>query len=246
MSALPYFLLTLCLLVSSVSSAGVSSVGDTILRLDYEGFTVWLDCERRGAVMFRYNAQRDTGNHKRKSQFYLDPDVPSECQQKATHAYRTEAGRFDRGHLVPANHMDFSENAIRQSNYVTNMLPMRANLNRGAYLRTEEIIECLRDIDELLVIGGTLWGNDSSDDYFLESHGVATPDAFWKVIIRDERVIAWIMPNDEAAKADQLDAYLVTVKDLEKKTGITLPVADYLKDEKPATSWLVPKGCNRG
>jgi hypothetical protein len=30
-----------------------------ILRLDYEGFTIWLDCKRRGAIKFRYNAQRD-------------------------------------------------------------------------------------------------------------------------------------------------------------------------------------------
>ena len=37
-----------------------------IQRLDYEGFTVWIDCEKRGAVKFQYNAQRDTGNFKRK------------------------------------------------------------------------------------------------------------------------------------------------------------------------------------
>ncbi len=44
-----------------------------IQRLDYEGFTVWLDCEKRGAVKFQYNAQRDTGNFKRKTSFYYDP-----------------------------------------------------------------------------------------------------------------------------------------------------------------------------
>jgi endonuclease G len=30
--------------------------------LDYEGFTVWLDCEKRGVVKFRYSAQRDNGS----------------------------------------------------------------------------------------------------------------------------------------------------------------------------------------
>jgi len=34
-----------------------------IKRLDYEGFTVWVDCDRRGAVKFQYNAQHDTGSY---------------------------------------------------------------------------------------------------------------------------------------------------------------------------------------
>ena len=53
-----------------------------IQRLDYEGFTVWVDCEIRGAVKFQYNAQRDTGNFKRKSSFYYDPNLPKFCQQR--------------------------------------------------------------------------------------------------------------------------------------------------------------------
>jgi len=72
-------------------------------------------------------------------------------------------------------------------------------MNRGAWLLTEEIIECYRDIDELLVIGGVIWGSNPDDDYFVQSHGVKTPDAFWKVVVRgsgkDERTIAWIVPT---------------------------------------------------
>jgi endonuclease G len=172
-----------------------------ILKLDYEGFTVWVDCEKRGAVKFRYNAQHDTGSAKRSDSFYLDPNVPSECQQTTAKAY---GNNYDRGHQVPANHLDSSEVAIKQSNFMTNVLPQAANMNRGAWLLTEEIIECYRDIDELLVIGGVIWGNNPADDYFVQSHGVKTPDAYWKVVIRgtgqDERAIAWIVPNSPDAK----------------------------------------------
>jgi len=55
---------------------------------------------------------------------------------------------------------------------MTNILPQALNMNRGAWLQTEEIIECYRDIDELLVIGGVIWGNNPADDFFIESHGV--------------------------------------------------------------------------
>jgi endonuclease G len=37
----------------------VATPPEKLMRLDYEGFTVWLDCEKRGAVKFQYNAQHD-------------------------------------------------------------------------------------------------------------------------------------------------------------------------------------------
>lgn len=218
-----------------------------LLKLDYEGFTVWLDCKKRGAVKFRYNAQRDTGNEPRAKSFKLDPNVPAECQQTSTKGY---GHGYDRGHQVPANHLDYSPIAIKQSNFMTNILPQAANMNRGAWLLTEEIVECYRDIDELLVIGGVLWGNNPADDFFVQSHGVQTPDAFWKVVIRgadqDERAIAWIVPNSEDATKKNLDRYLVSVDELERVTGEKIPVADYAKHDKPKRSWMIPRGCDKG
>jgi endonuclease G len=204
------------------------AVSAEILRLDYTGgFTVWLDCEKRGAVKFRYNAQRDTGDAKRSSRFYTDSKVPARCQQTSTSSYKRPKGEkptYDRGHLVPANHLDHDSAAIRQTNTMTNILPQVASMNRGAWKHTEEIVECYRDIDELLVIGGVLWGNDTSNDYFVESHGITTPDAFWKVIIREGRVIAWIIPNSAEAKHKVLDQYLVPVRKIEQVTGEKIPV----------------------
>jgi len=224
----------------------ITQSGD-VLKLDYPGFTVWLDCSRRGAVKFRYNAQRDSGNEKRYDKFFLDSNVPAECQQTTAKAYGSE---YDRGHLVPANHLDASAEAIKATNNITNILPQAKNMNRGAWLLTEEIVECYRDIDELLVVGGVIWGNNPADDYFVQSHGVQTPDAYWKVIIRgvgqDERAIAWIVPNSQEATRKRLDDYLVTVDEIEKITGEKIPVADYAKQDKPSASWLIPRGCNKG
>lgn len=218
-----------------------------IIKLNYPGFTLWLDCNRRGAIKFQYNAQHDTGKAKRYDKFFLDPNVPKECQQKTAKAY----GRnYDRGHQVPANHLDISQEAIKATNTMTNILPQAANMNRGAWLLTEEIVECYRDIDELLVIGGPIWGNNTADDYFIESHGVATPDAYWKVVIRgtgqDERAIAWIIPNSQEATQARLDDYLVSIQKIEKLTGEKIPVANYAKQDKLSHSWLLPKGCKKG
>jgi len=229
------------------SSFGTAtSTKSDLMPLDYEGFTVWIDCSKRGAVKFQYNAQRDTGNHKRHSSFFLDPEVPKSCQQFTGKAY---GKKYDRGHLVPANHIDYSKTAIKASNNMANIMPQAANMNRGAWLLTEEITECYRDIDELLIIGGVIWGNNPNDDYFVRSHGVKTPDAFWKVIIRgsgsDERAIAWIVPNSQDAKRKQLDNYLVTIDEIERVTGELIPVADYVKHKRLGNSWVLPKGCDK-
>ena len=46
------------------------------------------------------------------------------------------------------------------------------------------------------------------------------------------------------ATGKRLDQYLVSVDEIEKVTGETIPVADYAKHEKLNTSWQIPIGCN--
>jgi endonuclease G, mitochondrial len=178
--------------------------------------------------------------------FTWDPKIPAGCQQTSSKEYNQG---YDRGHFLPANHLDYSKQAIHETNSMVNILPQAASMNRGAWLLTEKI-ECYRDIDELLVIGGVMWGDNADDDYFISDHRVATPDAFWKVVIRgsgeDERAIAWIVPSLDEATMDQLDTYIVSIDELEKMTGEKIPVADYVKYEPEPASWLVPHGCDRG
>ncbi len=248
-------LLCICLsLISCTTSTKIPIQNQTevartgqILKLDYPGFTVWLDCAKRGAIKFQYVAQRDQGSNKRYDNFFLDSNVPAECQQTSTKGYGMQ---YDRGHQVPANHLDTSKEAIKATNTMTNILPQASNMNRGAWLQTEEITECYRDIDELLIIGGVIWGNNPDDDYFIDTHGIRTPDAYWKVIIRgtgqDERAIAWLIPNSQDATRRNLDRYLIQIDELERRIGEHLPVAEYVKYSKPEQSWLIPTGCGKG
>ena len=55
-------------------------------------------------------------------------------------------------------------------------------MNRGAWLQSEEIIECLRVTESLYVVGGAVF--DESDPrfgWFKASHNVDNPSYFWKV-----------------------------------------------------------------
>lgn len=225
------------------------------LQRDYEGFTVWLDCKQHAAFKFRYNAGHDMGDHDRLDNFRLDPTVPYECQPSSTNTFSTKniagAPVFHRGHLVAANHLDYSATAIRQSFFMTNILPMTQAVNLGAWGSTEKITECYRDRTELLVLGGAVWGTsrkDKKNDYFVGSHNIKTPEHFWKVIIKgDGETIAWFIPNDDKAISANLDSYLIRPTKLESKAKIKLPeVPKAWRNKRQPISWPLPQGCNPG
>lgn len=49
----------------------------------------------------------------------------------------------------------------------------------------------------------------------------------------------------ESAMRDSLDQYLVSVSELEYKTGEKIPVADCAKYGKPDQSRMIPLGCDK-
>ncbi|ANK82641.1 MAG: hypothetical protein TEF_18935 [Rhizobiales bacterium NRL2] len=218
-----------------------------VMQIDYDGFTVWVDCGRRGAVLFHYMAAADTGNEERESDYEIDPEIPAHCQSLSTETFQStipDGGpRYDVGHQVPANHMDGSETAIRQTNYWTNLLPQTASMNRGAWRETEDIIECLRELVTLEVWGGPIWGANFADDRFVGTHGIQTPSAFWKVVIRadNREANAWIVSNG-AAPRSSLDGWLEAVETIETVTGLTFDAVN--KGAKPTESWARPDGCD--
>jgi len=225
-----------------------NTINDEIIKLEYTGYTVWLNCNLRGAEYFSYSLSKDTGNFKRRHSFDLDPKVPKRCQQKSADTYKKYGESWHRGHQVPANNLDSSKKAIFESNYMTNIMPQTGIMNTGAWYQTEYITECYRDISDITVYGGAIWGNDSTNDHFVRSHGVITPDAFYKVIVRHDtgESIAWIVPNDFTAKKSELDRYLVSISEVEGITNIEFPVQTFTKAQPQRRSWPIPKGCGRG
>ena len=221
-----------------------NSTFQNIQMRKFKLFTHWLSCEERGAVLFNYKTVPDTGNLSRLSSFRFDPGFPKQCQQKSTNAY---GSLYDRGHLVPANHLDHDSVAIAQSNYMTNILPQYGQLNRGAWLVTEEITECYRDLYDLEVIGGIIMGNDAENDIFLQSHGIRTPDWFWKIIrnLQTNKIIAWIMPNDATAIRSAVDKYLVSVAEIEEKSGFYFSkLSEKQRRSIETVTWSLPKSCD--
>ena len=206
-------------------------------KVDYEGYTLWLDCEKRSAVRFEYTIGRDTGDEKRKGykKYRLDPSL-GDCQQLSTKSYWKESNQtYQRGHLVAFNHLDYSPESASDANQMANILPQHKTLNQGAWKATEEITECFREFGVLRVTGGAIWDSEPS---ILVAHGVDVPDYFWKVIQKEGGAIGWIIPNDNTATADALDSFIVSLKDIEDQIGVHFN-GSYDRSGRPDQSWNV-------
>lgn len=235
------------------TGTGTGASSSTLITLDHGGFTLQYDCSAHTAMRYEYTLDVDTGSAARPSAFTLDPDLPAGCaQQTSTSSYASVMPGWDRGHLVTSNHMDASAALIARANHMSNIVPQVSTFNQGIWLDAENVAECHRDLAPVQVVGGVVY-DDISNDHFVSSHGIRTPDWFWKVIVTTDtsgatRAIAWFIPN--RPMLNTLDSYLVSIEALEQRVGAdrvglgALPLA--VRQSKPASTWALPDGCGLG
>ena len=127
---------------------------------------------------------------------------------------------YDRGHLCPAGDMSFSEIAMSETFYMSNMSPQIAGCNRGMWLQLEDHVRSWANaFDSLYVItGGVLTSNNGS----IGINQVTVPKYYYKVILDykqpEIKMIAFLIPNADVHGS--LESYAVTVDSVEQVTGI--------------------------
>ena len=193
------------------------------------GYTIGLNCKERGADWIAYQTEPDNGKNLPRGNFHHDPDVPKECQQFSTRPY---GKGFDLGHLRGANAAKNDELEMYDAFDISNILPQDAKLNRDGWLATERLEEC--EHHTLNMFMGPVW--EGGNTWFVKSHGVRTPGAFWKIMESSERIVAWVFPNASVPAAD-IDKYLTTVLHIETLTGIKFPISEELKTVPQKSSW---------
>jgi endonuclease G len=219
------------------------------VTLNYGGFKLLYDCDLKSAIRFEYKLDRDTGNFSRPATFNFDLNLSKNCaQQLTTSSYASVVSGWDRGHLVASNHMDYEAAYLTSANYMTNIVPQLASFNQGLWKETENITECYRDLAPIHVIGGVIYA-DTSNDFFVSSHGIKSPDYFWKTLIttnssNQTETISWLFPNQNGLA--NLNYFIVSIEELELRVGadlIGLDLENAIKLQKASKSWELPKNC---
>lgn len=172
----------------------------------------WVAYELRGT---------DTeGDAQRAKKFSPDPSPLLEGYELAEHWHYTNSG-WVRGHMAPAGDFKYSQSAMDDTFYTTNICPMDMTFNNGIWKRLEEKIRGLASEHErVYIVTGPVIGTNKNGK--VGDSNIVVPDAFFKAILVPYResyvAIGFLMNNEPAPKGSKLRDYAVTVNDLEALT----------------------------
>ena len=150
----------------------------------------------------------------RTDKFLPDPEV---AHPVTTEDYKRSG--YDRGHLCPAADNKWDEQAMRESFYMTNVCPQDHNLNRGDWKELEEACrDWTMENGRLYVVAGPVLYR--GQHRHIGQSRVTVPEAFYKVVFCPEplKAIGFIYKNKSGNRP--LDAYVNSVDEVERITGI--------------------------
>jgi len=127
---------------------------------------------------------------------------------------------YDRGHLAPAADMAFSDLAMEESFYYSNISPQLPGFNRGIWKSLEEVVRNdALNADSVYIFTGPVYRGDEKT---IGPDSVTVPSGFYKITLsfNGKNMVArsWLLPHETGLKEPSF--YRVTVDSIEVATGI--------------------------
>ena len=166
-------------------------------------------------VAWHLTAEHANGEVPRDNAYYEDMDVP--MPRAANEDYRGSG--WTRGHLCPAGDNKWSEQAMRESNLLTNICPQHASLNSGLWNQIERDCRLWAErYGDLYIVCGPVLLNREHET--IGRNKIVVPEAFFKVILCMQgtpKAIGFVVRNNEGRK--RRDQYVNSVDEVERITG---------------------------
>jgi endonuclease G len=182
--------------------------------INHTGYTVSYNADWKIPNWTAYELTKEEveGTVPRFDAFLPDPEVSYE---KSANAYDYSNSGWDRGHMAPAGDMKWSEQAMKESFYLSNICPQNKNLNGGVWNELEmQVRELARQKGKIYVVCGPVM---SKQPKTIGTNKVAIPDAFFKVLLQNDNenwyAIAFMFANESGRKP--LSAYAMVVEDMQ-------------------------------
>ena len=187
--------------------------------IEHIGYTVSYNEQRRNPnwVAYELTAAEVDGTEPRGSKFIPDPEVRG--RQAEDDDYRNSG--WDRGHLAPAADMKWSEQAMDESFYLSNISPQNGNLNRGVWKSIEELTrDNAQRYGEILVVTGPVFTSKKGLGY-IGNNRVIIPNGFYKVLLAYDNGYTGIgFYCENVAGKKKLSTYARSIDEIEDITGI--------------------------
>ena len=179
------------------------------------------------------------GNSGRSEAWNYDPLVARHLQPRA----HSGIAGFDRGHQLPSADRTYSRAGNATTFYFTNMTAQNASLNRGVWATLENNIRTWTErCDTLYVVTGAMTNNEMTYAKDNDGRDMAIPTYYYKALaqkIGDHYFTIAYQFDNVAPVSRNIDAYQMTVRELERKTGYvffpTLP--KHAKDSIEIEYW---------
>ncbi|MDR1402080.1 MAG: DNA/RNA non-specific endonuclease [Tannerellaceae bacterium] len=188
--------------------------------INHEGFTVSYNADFRIANWVAYELTADEVKGRgvrRATNFFPDPKVKGATA--TTNDYKRSG--YDRGHLVPAGDMKWSEEGMRASFYFSNICPQNRELNAGLWNNIEK--QCrtwATNYGKIVIITGPVIEDKMNR---LGENKVGIPAKFYKVVGSTGngkvKSIGFLVENRNYENRS-LKQVAVTVDSIEKVTGV--------------------------
>lgn len=193
--------------------------------------------------------------------FAEDPDLKARDLSRATLADYRGSG-LDRGHMAPAADMKYSEEAMTESFYLSNMAPqVGIGLNRHIWADLEKLTrQWTCDIRDTIVISGPVFGDTPKKMKHkvagkMVDTDIALPDGFYKILYDPKRmrVLGFLLPNKKIdtkgrPPEEALKPFIRSIHEIEAEAGIEFLPGLSARDARRIKAlrppmWNVRKGC---
>lgn len=188
-------------------------------------------------VAYEFTYQEAFSAFERSDDFRFDPSVSTGSADLEDYI----GSGYDRGHLAPAGDMGFSETAMTESFYFSNMSPQDPSFNRGIWKKLESQVRSWALTDSLLyVVTGPVL-EDSLPT--IGPNQVAVPRAYFKIVLSPEgesfKGIGFLLPNAKNSQA--IEAFIVSIDSIETLTGL-----DFFPALEDSVEFAVEQGSDAG
>lgn len=204
-------------------------------RYDKDGvnFCVEWDSQLKSQRWTAYQMHRGYGGSVgRYNTFLEDPDLPSYARFEDTD-YMFRGSGFTRGHICPSADRQYSREANMQTFYFSNIQPQYYNFNAGTdysgvWVKMENRVRQwagqLASTDTMFVCkGGTIDGEDNIL-MRIKNQLIVPKYFFMALLIKNssgyKALGFWAEHNNKVLESVNLADYVVSIDELEKRTGI--------------------------
>lgn len=192
----------------------------TDIVVQHTGYTLCYSEEDEQPYWVAYVLTADevfSDNAQRADNFHEDPSIPTGSATLADY----KGSGYDRGHMIPAADLKWSEQAMDDSFFMSNMSPQTGALNRGVWADLESVVRTFAAQNQAICV---VTGPVLTDGPYkkIGDNEVSVPNYYFKAILDytdpEHKAIGFLLAN-EGSKED-LESFAVTIDELEELTGL--------------------------